>query len=70
MARSSLMAGSRNRGEFITGRDAIRTFLTSKWERELDYRLVKAPRASTDNRITVTNKAMQSRANCGRETWL
>ena len=43
----------RNRSEFITGRDAIRTFLTRKWERELDYRLVKALWAFTDDRIAV-----------------
>lgn len=31
----------RNRAEFITGRDAIRSFLTRKWARELEYRLIK-----------------------------
>jgi nuclear transport factor 2 (NTF2) superfamily protein len=43
----------RNRSEFVTGRDAIRAFLAGKWERELDYRLVKALWAFTDNRIGV-----------------
>ena len=43
----------RNRSEFITGRDAIRRFLTGKWERELDYRLVKDLWAFTDDRIAV-----------------
>jgi nuclear transport factor 2 (NTF2) superfamily protein len=43
----------RNRSEFVTGRDAIRAFLAGKWERELDYRLVKALWALTDNRIAV-----------------
>ena len=43
----------RNRGEFVTGRVAIRAFLAGKWERELDYRLVKALWAFTDNRIAV-----------------
>jgi hypothetical protein len=43
----------RNRSEFITGRDAIRRFLAGKWDRELDYRLVKALWAFTDNRIGV-----------------
>jgi len=43
----------RNRGEFITGREAIRRFLASKWERELDYRLVKELWAFTDDRIAV-----------------
>src|SRR5258708_3382865 len=43
----------RNRGEFVIGRDQIRAFLAGKWERELDYRLVKALWAFTDNRIAV-----------------
>lgn len=43
----------RNRSEFVTGRDAIRAFLAGKWERELDYRLVKALWAFTDDRIAV-----------------
>jgi uncharacterized protein len=43
----------RNRSEFIVGRDQIRTFLAGKWDRELDYRLVKALWAFTDNRIGV-----------------
>jgi uncharacterized protein len=43
----------RNRGEFVTGRDPIRAFLARKWERERDYRLVKALWAFTDDRIAV-----------------
>lgn len=43
----------RNRGEFLTGREAIETFLTAKWERELHYRLMKELWAYTDNRISV-----------------
>ena len=43
----------RNRSEFVTGRDQIRQFLTGKWARELDYRLIKALWAFTDNRIGV-----------------
>ncbi|MGW2083370.1 DUF1348 family protein, partial [Streptomyces sp. NPDC001939] len=31
----------RNRAEFITGREAIVEFLSRKWNRELDYRLIK-----------------------------
>jgi nuclear transport factor 2 (NTF2) superfamily protein len=31
----------RNRVEFLTGRDEIEAFLTRKWRRELDYRLIK-----------------------------
>ena len=43
----------RNRSEFVVGRDQIRVFLAGKWDRELDYRLVKALWAFTDNRIGV-----------------
>ena len=43
----------RNRSEFIVGRDQIRSFLAGKWDRELDYRLVKALWAFTDNHIAV-----------------
>ena len=31
----------RNRAEFFQGRPAIEAFLTRKWNRELDYRLIK-----------------------------
>ena len=31
----------RNRAEFLRGRQAIREFLQRKWNRELDYRLIK-----------------------------
>ncbi|HEY0522272.1 MAG TPA: DUF1348 family protein, partial [Stellaceae bacterium] len=31
----------RNRAEFLQGRPAIVAFLTRKWARELDYRLIK-----------------------------
>ena len=31
----------RNRAEFITGRQKIQEFLSEKWSRELDYRLIK-----------------------------
>lgn len=43
----------RNRAEFFRGRDAIVAFLTRKWARELDYRLVKEVWAFRDNRIAV-----------------
>lgn len=43
----------RNRDKFFSGREAIRAFLQSKWERELDYRLMKELWAFTDNRISV-----------------
>lgn len=43
----------RNRDEFFVGRDAIREFLRGKWDKELDYRLMKELWAYTDNRISV-----------------
>lgn len=43
----------RNRNEFVHGRDEIVAFLTRKWQRELDYRLVKELWAFGENRIAV-----------------
>ncbi|MFE4831177.1 DUF1348 family protein [Streptomyces sp. NPDC056672] len=43
----------RNRAEFATGRDEIIAFLTRKWERELDYRLIKELWAFDGDRIAV-----------------
>ncbi|WP_086735867.1 DUF1348 family protein [Erythrobacter colymbi] len=43
----------RNRAEFITGRAEIEAFLTRKWARELDYRLIKEVWAHAGNRIAV-----------------
>lgn len=43
----------RNRAEFVTGRAAIVEFLSRKWARELDYRLIKELWAVTENRIAV-----------------
>jgi nuclear transport factor 2 (NTF2) superfamily protein len=43
----------RNRAEFISGRAAIVAFLTRKWNRELDYRLIKELWAFDGNRIAV-----------------
>jgi hypothetical protein len=43
----------RNRAEFINGREAIVAFLTRKWARELDYRLIKELWACAENRIAV-----------------
>ena len=43
----------RNRTEFLQGRDAIEAFLTRKWNRELDYRLIKELWTFHDNRIAV-----------------
>ncbi len=43
----------RNRAEFLTGRAEIKQFLTRKWARELQYRLIKELWAFEDNRIAV-----------------
>jgi nuclear transport factor 2 (NTF2) superfamily protein len=43
----------RNRSEFLEGRAAIEAFLTRKWMRELDYRLIKEVWAFGENRIAV-----------------
>ncbi len=43
----------RNRAEFINGRAEIVTFLTRKWNKELDYRLIKEMWAFGENRIAV-----------------
>jgi nuclear transport factor 2 (NTF2) superfamily protein len=43
----------RNRSEFINGRDEITAFLTRKWSKELDYRLIKELWAFDENRIAV-----------------
>ncbi len=43
----------RNRAEFLTGRGEIEAFLTRKWAREFDYRLIKELWAFGGNRIAV-----------------
>ncbi|UWR12461.1 nuclear transport factor 2 family protein [Sulfitobacter mediterraneus] len=43
----------RNRATFLQGREEIVTFLTDKWARELEYRLIKELWAFSDNRIAV-----------------
>jgi nuclear transport factor 2 (NTF2) superfamily protein len=43
----------RNRVEFLEGREAIRAFLSRKWNRELDYRLIKELWGFRDNRMAV-----------------
>ncbi len=43
----------RNRSEFLSGRAAIVQFLTRKWNKELDYRLIKELWAFHGNRIAV-----------------
>ena len=43
----------RNRSEFLQGRDAIVAFLSTKWLREQEYRLIKGLWAHAGNRIAV-----------------
>ncbi len=43
----------RNRSEFFQGRAAIEAFLTRKWARELEYRLIKEVWAYTNDHIAV-----------------
>ena len=49
----SLDSRWRNRSEFVNGRQDIVAFLTRKWTKELDYRLIKELWAFTDNHIAV-----------------
>jgi nuclear transport factor 2 (NTF2) superfamily protein len=65
----------RNRAEFIQGREAIQAFLARKWDRELDYRLIKELWAYDGNRIAVRfqyeyhdDSGNWFRA-CGNELW-
>lgn len=43
----------RNRSEIFEGRDSIVAFLTGKWRREHEYRLIKELWAFTEDRIAV-----------------
>jgi len=43
----------RNRTEFLQGRAEIEAFLTRKWSRELDYRLIKELWGFRENRMAV-----------------
>jgi nuclear transport factor 2 (NTF2) superfamily protein len=43
----------RNRDEFIQGREEIESFLNRKWEKELEYRLVKELWAYSERKIAV-----------------
>ena len=43
----------RNRTEFLQGREQIVGFLTRKWAKELDYRLIKELWGFRDNRMAV-----------------
>lgn len=65
----------RNRSEFLNGRAEIVDFLTRKWEKEKDYRLIKELWAFTDNRIAVRfayewhDDAGQWYRSYGNENW-
>ncbi|GGA99790.1 nuclear transport factor 2 family protein [Agarivorans gilvus] len=43
----------RNRASFINGREQITAFLSAKWDKEQQYRLIKELWAYSDNRIAV-----------------
>jgi nuclear transport factor 2 (NTF2) superfamily protein len=43
----------RNRTDFFKGREKIKEFLTKKWQKELDYKLMKELWCYTGNRISV-----------------
>lgn len=43
----------RNRAEIFEGRDQIVSFLTRKWQKEINYRLIKELWAFHENRIAV-----------------
>ncbi|WP_082909351.1 DUF1348 family protein [Mycolicibacterium iranicum] len=43
----------RNRSEFVSGREGIVQFLSEKWNREHEYRLIKELWAHSENRIAV-----------------
>ncbi|MEU0285759.1 nuclear transport factor 2 family protein [Streptomyces sp. NPDC052492] len=65
----------RNRDEFVTGREGVVEFLTRKWSRELDYRLIKELWAFGGNRIAVRfayechDEAGQWYRSYGNENW-
>ena len=66
----------RNRVEFINGRAEIEAFLTRKWARELDYRLIKELWGFRENRMAVRfvyewrDDADQWFRSHGNELWL
>lgn len=65
----------RNRSEFVNGRDEIVAFLTRKWARELDYRLIKELWTFEGARIAVRfayeshDKESQWYRSYGNENW-
>ena len=65
----------RNRDEFVNGRDEIELFLKHKWEKELDYRLMKELWSYGEERIAVRfqyewrDEADQWHRAYGNELW-
>lgn len=65
----------RNRAEFVTGRAEIVEFLSRKWRREIEYRLIKEVWAHEGNRIAVRfayewrNDSGQWFRSYGNENW-
>lgn len=65
----------RNRSEFLSGRESVVAFLTRKWAKELDYRLIKELWAFGGARIAVRfayewrDEAGQWFRSYGNENW-
>jgi len=65
----------RNRDQFLSGREPVRAFLYSKWQRELDYRLRKELFLFADDKIAVQffyewhDQSMQWHRSYGLEHW-
>ena len=65
----------RNRSEFVNGRKEIAAFLSRKWAKELDYRLIKELWGFRENRMAVRfcyewrNEAAQWFLSYGNELW-
>ena len=65
----------RNRAEFLDGREAVKAFLRRKWDKELDYRLIKELWAFGGHRIAVRfayewhDDAGQWYRSYGNENW-
>jgi uncharacterized protein len=65
----------RNRSEFVTGRAQIVQFLTRKWQKELDYRLIKelwtfgGPRIAVRFAYESHDAAGQWYRSYGNENW-
>ncbi len=55
----------RNRSEFLRGREEVLAFLTRKWSKELEYRLIKELWSFDGNRIAV-RFAYESRDDSGQ----